>query len=445
MQQDQSSEQTKHAFQTVLVLSLAVWLVVMNTTMFNVALPNVLDDFSLTPSEGAWVVSGYSIVLAIFTIGYTRLSDYVPLRRLLIIGMTLFGIASFAGFFTNHFVWLIASRLFQAAGAAAIPGLSYVFAGRYVPYSIRGRAMAFVASASSLGFGLGPVVGGAITDQLNWNYLFLFTLIVVLLIPILYNMLPNEQLQKGRFDITGAFLTGISVTSFLLFISTFTWYYLVVGLAVLFGLWRRIHRMKLPFIQPELLKYKHYRIILYMSYLGFSTHFAILVIMPLMLQNVYDKSPTTVGFIIFPGALLSAVAAIYVGRLIDRFGNSRIILLAHILLTISTLVFYFLSPVNEYMIMIGYMFTSFGFSSLSSSTTNEVSRFLPDELIGSGIGLKQLIQFVGAASGPVFASLFLELGAEPYSIPSFQYTFLFLLLIMLISFGLRFLLRYSEE
>ncbi|MYL36066.1 MFS transporter [Pontibacillus yanchengensis] len=433
MQQEATEQRSSSTFKTVIVLSLAVWLVVMNTTMFNVALPNVLEDFSLTPSEGAWIVSGYSIVLAIFTIGYTRLSDYIPLRRLLLIGMFLFGSASLFGYFTSNFVWLIIARLCQAAGAAAIPGLSYVFAGRFVPLSIRGRAMAFIASASSLGFGLGPVAGGAITDWLNWNYLFLFTMIVLVLIPVLYRMLPNEEVKKGTFDGIGAILTGLSVTSFLLFISTLQWYYLVIGIVVLYMLWRRITNHSVPFIQPDLIKHKPYRMIIYMSYLGFSTHFAILVIMPLMLQNVYDNPPTTVGLIIFPGALLSAVAAIFVGRLIDRYGNSKIMLLAHVLLTISTLVFYFLSPVNEYMIMLGYMFTSFGFSSLSSSSTNEVSRFLPDELIGSGIGLKQLIQFVGAASGPVFASLFLEIGGTSYSVSSFQYTFLFIFGMMVIS------------
>ncbi|KGP92610.1 tetracycline resistance protein TetA [Pontibacillus chungwhensis BH030062] len=420
-------------FKTIIILSIAVWLVVMNTTMFNVALPNVLSDFSLSPSQGAWIVSGYSIVLAIFTITYTRLSDYVPLKRLLMIGVVLFASASVFGYFTQNFIWLMIARLFQAAGAAAIPGLSYVYAGRFVPGHHRGRAMAFIASASSLGFGLGPVFGGAITDYLNWNFLFVFTLLVILLLPVLNKRLPEESSQPGHFDKIGAVLTGLSVTALLLFISTITWYYLAVGLMLAGMLWWHLNKNNAPFIQPKLIRNKPYRLIVYMSYLGFTTHFAILVLMPLMLKNVYDKSPTTVGLIIFPGAFLSALAAVYVGRLIDRYGNIRVMLLAHVLLTGSVVIFYFLSPVNEYMIMIGYMFTSFGFSSLSSSSTNEISHFLPSTLIGSGIGLKQLVQFVGSASGPVLAGFFLELGDVQYSMASFQNTFLFILVLMVIS------------
>lgn len=433
MQEEHAEKRSKGYFQTIITLSAAVWLVVMNTTMFNVALPNVLEDFSLSPSKGAWIVSGYSIVLAIFTITYTRLSDYLPIRRLLFIGITLFGVSSLFGFFTQNFTWLIIARLCQAAGAAAIPGLSFVFAGRFVPISERGRAMAFIASAASLGFGLGPVFGGAITDYLNWNYLFIFTLLVMALIPVLNKMLPQEEVRRGSFDVLGGLLTGLSVTSFLLFISTLKWYFVVAGIVLLALLWLRLTRAKLPFIQPKLIKNKGYRTILYMSYIGFTTHFAILVLMPLMLDHVFDKNPSVVGLIIFPGALLSAVAAIYVGRLIDRYGNIKIIFSAHVLLTISTLIFYFLSPLSEYMIMFGYMFTSFGFATLSSSTTNEVSRILPDELIGSGIGMKQLLQFVGSATGPVIAGIFLELAGRSYSIPSFQYTYLFITGLMVVS------------
>ncbi|MDO6656474.1 MFS transporter [Anaerobacillus sp. 1_MG-2023] len=424
---------TSSYFKTILLLSVAVWLVVMNTTMFNVALPNVLTEFNLSPADGAWIVSGYSIILAIFTITYTRLSDYLPIRRLLIAGIVIFGLGSVLGFFSETFPLLLAARLLQATGAAAIPGLSMVFAGRFIPFSSRGRAMAMIASASSLGFGLGPVVGGVVTEYLDWNYLFTVTLFVVLLIPILFRRLPEEEVRKGSFDIIGGLLTGATVTSFLLYISTFNWLFLALGIIIGGLLWLRITRTDIPFIQPSLFKNKGYRKLLYMSYLGFTTHFAILLLMPLMLQNVYEKGPSVVGYIIFPGAMLSAVAAIYVGRLLDRYGNMKVIYLAHGLLLISTVIFYFLSPLNEYMIMIGYMFTSFGFSSLSSSTTNEVSRILPSEEIATGIGMKQLIQFVGSASGSVAGGIMLELNGLTYSTQSFQLTYIFLLILMALS------------
>ncbi|TLS35036.1 MFS transporter [Pseudalkalibacillus caeni] len=439
-----SSEQAGgNYFKTIIILSIAVWLVVMNTTMFNVALPSVLSEFSLSPSQGAWIVSGYSIVLAIFTITYTRLADYFPIRRLLSLGILIFGLSSILGFFAENFVLLLIARLCQAVGAAAIPGLSMVFAGRFIPMERRGRAMAMVASASALGFGLGPVVGGAITDRLEWNYLFIVTVFVVLVIPMLFKMMPDEQVRRGAFDIIGGILTGLGVTSFLLFTSTFNWYYLIAGGLFIFLLWQRINRTDLPFIQPELIKNGNYRKILYVTYIVFCMHFALLFLMPLMLQHVYGKNPAVVGLIIFPGAMLSAVAAVFVGRLIDTYGNLKVMILAHLLLITAALIFYFLAPVNEYMIMLGYMFVSFGFSSLSSSSTNEVSRFLPRNLVSAGIGMKQQMHYIGSASGSVLAGILLEIGDASFTVSSFKLAFLILLLLMVISSSI--LYRYSKK
>ncbi len=430
---DQHASPSMDHFKTVFLLSASILIVVMNTTMFNIALPNILRDFSLQPSEGAWIVSGYSIVLAIFTITFTRLSDYMPIRNLLTVGILIFSFSSIIGFFSDSYIALLIARLCQAAGAAAIPGLSMVFAGRYIPMKRRGSAFALIASATSLGFGLGPVVGGVITDYLDWNYLFIVTVMVFLVIPILFKFMPKETTTRGTFDVLGALLSGASVTLLLLYFSTFTFWYLLGGVISAGLLWWRINRFKAPFIQPELLRNKYYRRIVFMSYIGFTLHFAVLFLMPIMLEQVYDRGAAAIGFIIFPGAMLSAVAAIYVGRLIDAYGNIRILLLSQILLMISALVFFLFSGWSPYMIMVAYMFTSFGFSSLSSSSTNEVSRILPSEQIGAGIGLKQQTQFIGSATGSVLAGILLEVYTQPYTAGNFKLSFGVLIILMIAS------------
>ncbi|ARI75897.1 MFS transporter [Halobacillus mangrovi] len=430
-------------FRTVFILSASILIVVMNTTMFNIALPNILKDFSLQPSEGAWIVSGYSIVLAICTITYTRLSDYYPIRTLLSIGILIFSLSSVLGFFADSYLWLLSARLCQASGAAAIPGLSMVFAGRYIPITRRGSAFALIASATSLGFGLGPVAGGVITDYLDWNYLFIVTVMVFLVIPVLYRFMPKESAEKGQFDLAGALLSGTSATMFLLYISTFISLYLLGGLISAALLWWRVNRTVAPFIQPELVLNRPYRRIVLMSYIGFTLHFAVLFLMPIMLEQVYDKGAATIGFIIFPGAILSAVAAIYVGRLIDAYGNLRVLYLAHGLLMISALIFFFFAGLSPYMIMTAYMFTSFGFSSLSSSSTNEISRILPSAQIGTGIGLKQQIHFIGSATGSVVAGILLELNKQPYTAADFRIPFGLLIVLMAASSSILFL--YSKK
>ncbi|WP_226666505.1 MFS transporter [Metabacillus litoralis] len=396
----------------MLFWSFTVWLVVMNTTMFNVALPSVLLDLSLNSTTASWIVSGYSIVFAIATLTFSRLSDFIPISKLLFIGLSILSLASLIGFFSNNFTLLLASRILQAAGAGSVPGLAMVLASRYIPVSRRGKAMALIASASSLGFGLGPVIGGAITQYLGWNYLFAITGLVVLFIPIFQKLLPKEDVKKVKFDTFGGILTALTVTGLLLFLSNFNIMILISSVICMIFMWRHIHKVEIPFIQPKLLKNREYIKLLFVGFTAFICHFAALFLMPIILTIVFEKDPAEVGMIIFPGAILSAIAAQLIGRLIDRFGNKPLIIFGQLFLLIATILFALFATVSPYSILFTYMFMSIGFSALTSSVANEVSRILPKEDIGTGMGMAQLIQFFGGAFGVTLTGIMITLQQE---------------------------------
>jgi MFS transporter, DHA2 family, metal-tetracycline-proton antiporter len=388
--------------------SLTVWLVVMNTTMFNVALPSVIAQFNLSPTAGSWIVSGYSIVFALSTITFSRLSDFIPIGRLLMTGLVILGIASIIGYFANSFAFVLVSRMVQAMGAGAVPGLGMVLATRYIPISRRGRAMSFISSAASLGFGLGPVIGGGITQLLGWNFLFIVTGLVLLLLPVFRIYLPVEERRAGSFDFVGALLTGGGVTSLLLYLSSFSFWQL--SLSILFFVVLVLYSKKKddPFIRVKLFKNKGYVSLLLIGLIAFMTHFAFLFVMPVMLSNLFQKEPAVIGLVIFPGAMLSAFAAIFVGRWIDRFGNLPVMRAGLLSLLLSALLFSLFGTKAFYMTAIFYMFTSIGFSSLTSSLANENSRILKKDEVGSGMGMLQLVQFFGGALGVAVAGLLIE-------------------------------------
>ncbi|QNG61315.1 MFS transporter [Bacillus sp. PAMC26568] len=398
----------KHENKIVMLWSITVWLVVMNTTMFNVALPSVLRDLSLSSGTASWIVSGYSIAFAISTLTYSRLSDFIPISRLLAIGLAMLGTASIIGFFSHSFYLLLFARVLQAAGAGAVPGLAMVLAGKYIPISRRGKAMSLISSAASLGFGLGPVIGGAITTYLGWNYLFVITGFVVFLLPMFKKLLPEEDVQKVHFDSVGGLLTGLGVTGLLLFLSTLSLPLLAGTLLMLFILWKHIHKISIPFVQPSLFSNRQYVKLAAAAFSGFILHFSTLFMMPIILTELFGKDPAAIGLIIFPGAILSAVAAQFIGRLIDRFGNVPLISFGHGMLLISLLILALSAGKSPYAILIAYMFMSTGFSSLTSSIANEASRILPEDDIGSGMGLTQLIQFFGGAFGVALSGILIE-------------------------------------
>ncbi|WP_067728773.1 MFS transporter [Oceanobacillus damuensis] len=422
----------------ILILSFTILLVVMNTTMFNVALPSIIIDFSLNSSTASWLVSGYSIMFAIASLAFSRLSDFIPVSRLLFFGISILGIASIIGFFSNHFLLLLGARIVQAVGGGGIMGLGIIIAGR-LRLSRRARAMAIITSTASLAFGLGPLIGGIITQYLGWNYLFVISSISVLSIPFFHLLLPREVLQKGHFDLFGAILTGLSVTGLLLFLTTFS-YIIFAATVVLFVVWwRYLHKRKEPFIPPILFRNRQYTKLLLIVCITFFINFANLFLMPIMLTTTFQQGPIEVGMIIFPGAIIAVIAGQFIGRVIDRFGNMPLIISGQLFLLSATILFALLSTISPYFILVAYMFASVGFTSLSTSISNEITRILPMTQVGSGIGVAQLIQFFGGGLGVTISGLLLTLqnSLSPETIYRNIFNcFFFVIMIAILIYGL---------
>ncbi|MGM0836742.1 MAG: MFS transporter [Bacillota bacterium] len=146
------------------VWAIGSFLIVLNTTMFNVSVPSIIHDLNITSEKASWIVSSYSIGFAASSIIFSRLSDFIPIRKLMLYGIIILGISSIVGFIVNGFNLLLIARVFQSIGAGSIPGLGMVLSARYVPVKKRGQAISILASASALAFGLGPLFGGSITE-----------------------------------------------------------------------------------------------------------------------------------------------------------------------------------------------------------------------------------------------------------------------------------------
>ncbi|SDO10356.1 MFS transporter, DHA2 family, metal-tetracycline-proton antiporter [Paenibacillus sp. yr247] len=442
-----ASSQDSEVLRERLVLglwSVAVMLITMNTTMFNVALPQIMKQFSLSSTTASWIVTGYSIVFAISSITFSRLSDYLPIRRLLAFGIICLSVGSLIGIFSHHFIMLFASRILQAIGAGSGISLGVMLVTRYIPMSRRGRSMSVIISTATFGMGLGPVLGGAITEYWGWNGLFVVTALIVLVLPLLFRLLPKEEAVHVRFDFAGALFIGVGVTGLLLFMTTASLFALAAGILFIIAFWMRIKRAKGPFVQPQLLRNMPYMLLSFIVFAAFAAHFATLFLMPLMLSRLYGLSSVYTGLIIFPGAILSALFSNVVGRMIDRYGNHLILRGGSIFMLLGAVLFGWLSSISPIAILFVYIPLSIGVTMLTTSVSNEMSRILPKEQIGAGIGLSQLIQFVGGAFGVALSGRSI---AWQKSIPlsdAFTHIFWGVAVIVLLA-GMSYLTYHSKE
>ncbi|TDF99434.1 MFS transporter [Paenibacillus piri] len=382
-----------------LLLGITIILVIMNTMMFNLALPNVAEAFQLSAASASWIVTGYSIVFAISSITYSRLADFVPIRRLFIIGILSLSLAAIVGLFSNSFIMLLAVRIVQASGAGSIPALSLVLISRYVPIERRGKAMAMLMSSVSLGLGLGPVVGGAVVEYMGWHILFVVTAVTLLLVPFFTVLIPKEKARKGSFDVPGALFIGVGTTGLLLFLTNHSWIALAFGLAALVLFVVRIRSAKDPFVLPSLFRNRSYLVLGAVGIAAYLCSFATLFLMPQILVKQYSLSAIEAGLVIFPGSFLAMIVSQRVGRIIDAHGNSSIIRYIPLLLLASVILFALFEGISYVAILFIYMLMSVSFTFLSSGISNEMSKLLHPSQIGSGLGLFQLLQFFSGAFG----------------------------------------------
>jgi DHA2 family metal-tetracycline-proton antiporter-like MFS transporter len=419
-----------------------VFIVIMNTTMFNVSIPGIMNDFHITADLGSWIISSYSIGYALSTVIYSRLSDSVPMRRLLTIGLVILGLSSILGIFARDFNLLLAVRILQSAGAGAMAGLGLVLVSRYIPFERRGSAIAKISAGSAMAFGFGPIIGGVISEYIGFNGLFAITTLILLVLPILIRLLPKEEPKPLKFDVLGAILTIVNASTLLIAVMqrSLLWF---VGSLLSFGMhaWH-LRRAQETFINPELLTKKNYQKLTAMGFCLLMLNLGNLFLMPLALANLAGESAIAIGLMIAPGAIVSALLTRVVGKWIDRYGNAKFLLIGHGILAIVLAVFSFTLEASPIVILCGYLFFSPAFSATLTSLNNETSSILPKQMIGSGMGLMQLIQFFGGSFSVAVCGLMLAMEKNIPLVLAYENVYRILLVVCLLSLGV--LIRYRQ-
>ena len=144
------------------VVAVAVFVIVMNGSMTNVALPTIGAEFGASEAQAGWVITGYLLVFAVGVPLYGRLSDVYSLRNVFCAGLAVFALGSLVCALAPSLTVLVGGRMLQAAGGAAIPALSSTSVARLLPPGSRGGALGLVVSSVGVGGAVGPVVGGMV-------------------------------------------------------------------------------------------------------------------------------------------------------------------------------------------------------------------------------------------------------------------------------------------
>src|SRR5690349_22116038 len=191
----------------LMILCLGALMIVLDTTIVNVALPSIREDLGFTETSLAWVVNAYLLTFGGFLLLGGRLGDLFGHRRLFLIGITLFTLASLACGLATSQGLLITARAVQGLGGAVVSAVSLsLMMTLFVEPAERAKAMGVFGFVASGGGTIGVLLGGILTDALDWHWIFLVNLPIGVVVYFLsLRLLPVAQpgAGGGRLDVAG--------------------------------------------------------------------------------------------------------------------------------------------------------------------------------------------------------------------------------------------------
>ncbi|WP_296394904.1 DHA2 family efflux MFS transporter permease subunit [Williamsia sp.] len=392
------------------------FMILVDSTIMSVATPAIMRDLRIDLSSAVWVTSAYLLAYAVPLLISGRLGDRFGTKNVYLAGLGVFTLASFACGLAGDFTSLVAARVVQGLGAALIAPQTMAVITRIFPADNRGPALAMWGTIGGLGGLVGPQLGGLIVGTTSWSWIFFINIpIGVIGFVLALKHVPRLPASSHRLDVLGVVLSGAGMFCLVFGVQEgdrYNWGTITnwlsvplligAGLALLaaFVLWQARNKSE-PLIPLQLFTHRDFSLAgIAMATMGFAIT---CIALPLMLyaQNARGFSPTESALLLLPLALVMAVAAPVVGRLIGRF-SARTLATAGFTCTLGSLFWLgaILRPDTPiWQLEIPIALIGLGNAFIGSPLSTTAVRSLPLALAGAGSGAFNAIRQLGAVLG----------------------------------------------
>lgn len=369
-----------------------------------IALPLLGPDLGVSVGVATWTISLYTLMLAVTTAVYGRISDLVGVRWPLLIGVALMTGGALIAALAPTFSVLLAARMLQGVGAAAVPTLGVAALSARYDGEVRGAALSRLAGMAAAISCLGPLLGGLLEHVLGWRAVMALPILAALVLPFVWDSLVGEG-TGARLDLLGAVLVASTAGGLVLLIQSpssgvtvavIGVVLLAVGLPSV-ALW--VRRVPMGFLPLSVLQNPTVIRTAVAAAAIPASWFALLVGAPAVLVGK-GWEPWQVGVLLVPSAAVALVLPRFVGPALGRYGPARVLGYACWMSSLSILLSGIGTAVSSVtLLVLTVVLTTLAFGFGQPAMTAAVGEAVHSEVRGVALGVATLLFLVGGAVG----------------------------------------------
>jgi EmrB/QacA subfamily drug resistance transporter len=397
---------------TLAAMCLGLFMLMLDNTVVNVALPSIQRDLDASLASLEWTVNAYTLTLAVMLVTGGRLGDLFGRRRMFLFGVVAFGLASLTIGFSPNDTVLVVFRAVQGIGAAFMMPATLSIITQAFPAEQRGTAIGTWAGVSALALAIGPVVGGFLTEDVSWRAIFFINppIAVIAVGMTLFATRESRDETVGRtIDFAGIATLTLGLTALVLaLVEANTWGWgsvgvislLIVAAIALPAFVMIERRVSAPMVNFAFFRTRTYVGANVVAFLISFAMFAQFFFLTLYLQNVLHYSPLETGVRFLPSTVLIILTAPLAGRLADRVGSRPLMTVGLVLVAISLVIESRLTVHSGYGLLLpGFILMGVGMglvmSPMSTAAMNSVDR----TKAGAASGVLSMTRMVGSTFG----------------------------------------------
>jgi EmrB/QacA subfamily drug resistance transporter len=408
---------------TLGAMCFALFMIMLDNTVVNVALPSIQRDLSASISGLEWTVNGYTLSFAVLLATGGRLGDIFGRRRMFLAGVVIFAASSATAGLAPSEMALVVSRVVQGVGAALMmPGTLSIITDAFPPQE-RGKAMGTWAGVSALALAVGPVLGGYLTEHVTWRAIFYLNIPVAAgaVLASLFAVRESRDTTVGRdVDYLGvATLTAALTGLVLALVEGNSWGWgssaiiallvlAVVGLALFVVVERRVAA---PMVEFHFFASRNFVGAVVVAMIISFAMLGVFFFLALYMQDILGYSPLEAGIRFLPSTMMIVAVAPLAGRLADRIGPRWLIAGGLTLAAASLYTFSHIAVDSSYLDLLpGFMLLGTGIAMTMSPMTSAAMNAVAVEKAGIASGVLSMFRMVGgslgvAVTGAIFQGL----------------------------------------